>query len=64
MYEAMAAYHECGFDGVMTPDHTPRVVSDEPPGLKGRAFALGYMRGLMQAVMRDALQVMGDRRTT
>ena len=53
MIRAMKAYKDVGYEGVITPDHTPRVVGDEPYGHRGRAFALGYIRAAMQAV--DAL---------
>ncbi len=51
MLAAMRAYKEAGFDGVMTPDHAPKIAGDSD-GLKGRAFALGYMRAAMQMVER------------
>jgi len=34
----------------MMPDHTPRIAGDTGYGHIGRAFAIGYMRALMQAV--------------
>ena len=54
MLDAMVAYRQCGFDGVLTPDHAPRVSGDEGMGFRGRAFALGYMRALLQASQRLA----------
>jgi mannonate dehydratase len=50
MILALKAYKDAGYDGVITPDHTPRVVGDEPYGHRGRAFALGYIRAAMQAL--------------
>jgi mannonate dehydratase len=50
MFKAMRAYKEVGYDGVMIPDHTPGVVDDTGWGHRGRAFALGYMKALVQAV--------------
>ena len=50
MLEAMRAYKEADFDGVITPDHTPRVEGDSGYGYRGRAFALGYIKALMQTV--------------
>ncbi len=50
MLAAMRAYREVGFDGVMTPDHSPRVSGDTPFRRSGMAFALGYMKALMQVV--------------
>jgi mannonate dehydratase len=50
MLEAMRAYHESNFDGVLIPDHTPHVVDDSQWGHRGRAYAIGYMKALMKAV--------------
>ncbi|MEE2657589.1 MAG: mannonate dehydratase [Candidatus Latescibacterota bacterium] len=56
MLAAMAAYKEIGFDGVMRPDHAPFLhgAGDEgdPTGytMLGKIFAVGYMKGLMEAV--------------
>lgn len=50
MIAALKAYRDAGYDGVITPDHTPRVVGDEEYGHRGRAFALGYIRAGMQAL--------------
>jgi mannonate dehydratase len=51
MLASMRAYKEVGFDGLLIPDHSPVVVGDEGGyRFRGMAFALGHMRGLMQAV--------------
>jgi mannonate dehydratase len=50
MLEAMRAYEEVGYTGTLMPDHTPRVAGDGPGARRGIAFALGYMKALMQAV--------------
>jgi mannonate dehydratase len=54
MVEAMRVYREIGFTGPMRPDHVPQLEgeADGEPGytMLGRLFAVGYMRGLMQAV--------------
>ena len=44
MFEAMRAYKEVGFDGVIIPDHAPRVAGDSDYRRQGVTFALGYMR--------------------
>jgi len=49
MVEAIRAYSESGFDGFLTPDHHPHVIGDTAWGHRSRAFALGYMRGLLQS---------------
>ncbi|WP_432826017.1 mannonate dehydratase [Dactylosporangium sp. CA-092794] len=54
MLECMRAYQEVGFDGPLRPDHVPTMAGErnERPGYEtlGRLFALGYARGLGQAV--------------
>jgi mannonate dehydratase len=54
MEAAMQAYHDVGFEGSIRPDHVPTMAGEEndSPGYhdKGRLFAVGYMRGLMQTV--------------
>jgi D-mannonate dehydratase len=53
MVAAMKAYREIGFAGPIRPDHVPQLSGEDEgePGYttKGRLFAWGYMRGLMQA---------------
>lgn len=53
MFEAMRAYAEVGFDGVMRPDHVPVLAGESGEAgytMMGRLFAVGYMRGLIEAV--------------
>jgi len=54
MFAAMKAYYEVGFEGPMRPDHVPTMEGDDNtrPGysLLGRLFAVGYMKGLIEAV--------------
>ena len=56
MYAAMKAYYDIGFKGPIRPDHVPTMAGDsnEHPGYSiiGTLFALGYMRGLMEAVSK------------
>lgn len=53
MVAAMRAYREVSFDGPIRPDHVPQLVGEEDgePGytMRGRLFAYGYIRGLIQA---------------
>lgn len=57
MLAAMRAYKEIGFEGPIRPDHVPTMEGDanDTPGYteRGRLFAIGYMKGLMQAVYAD-----------
>ncbi|MVM29210.1 TIM barrel protein [Spirosoma sp. HMF4905] len=56
MYQAMKAYYDIGFKGPIRPDHVPTMAGDsnEHPGYStiGTLYALGYMRGLMEAVSK------------
>ena len=57
MYEAMKTYYEIGFRGPMRPDHVPTMAGDsnEHPGYSniGALFAIGYMRGLIEAITKS-----------
>jgi len=54
MVAAIRVYREIGFEGPMRPDHVPQLEGETAgePGytMLGRLFAVGYMRGLIQAV--------------
>jgi mannonate dehydratase len=54
MLATMKAYKDIDFDGVLRPDHVPTVEGDsnENAGYSafGRLYAIGYIRGLHQAV--------------
>lgn len=54
MLACMRAYHDIGFEGVLRPDHVPTMEGDvnDRPGYSniGRLYAIGYIRGLQQAV--------------
>jgi len=54
MLACMKAYKEIGFEGVLRPDHVPTMIGDsnEQAGYSniGRLFAIGYIKGLRQAV--------------
>jgi mannonate dehydratase len=54
MYKAMQIYHEVGFDGFFIDDHVPQTLHDTAWGHRGRAFANGYIQGLIQAVKAQA----------
>lgn len=49
MLRALQIYKRNGFDGVLIPDHTPRMSCDAP-WHAGMAFALGYMSAAMAMV--------------
>ncbi len=54
MLECMKAYRDIGFEGVLRPDHVPTMEGDsnEHAGYSsiGRLFAIGYIKGLREAV--------------
>ncbi|HEX2621504.1 MAG TPA: mannonate dehydratase [Phototrophicaceae bacterium] len=54
MLACMKAYRDIGFDGVCRPDHVPTMAGDsnDQAGYSsiGRLFAIGYLKGLRQAV--------------
>ena len=50
---AMRIYLKNGYDGVMVPDHTPQMACDAP-WHAGMAYALGYMRALIQALQAES----------
>ncbi|MCX6067256.1 MAG: mannonate dehydratase [Chloroflexi bacterium] len=60
MLACMRAYRDINFDGVLRPDHVPTVEGDsnENAGYSsfGRLYAIGYIRGLHQAVYSEAGQ--------
>jgi len=53
MAAAVDAYRDVGFEGPARPDHVPTMAGEDNtnPGyhFKGRLFAIGYMRGLLDA---------------
>ncbi len=57
MLACLRAYREIGFEGLARPDHVPTMEGDsnEHAGYSsiGRLFAIGYLKGLRQAVYAD-----------
>ena len=52
MLAALRVYRDVGYDGMLMPDHVPRI--DVPEGnAQAFAFAFGYIRALMQAVAAE-----------
>ena len=58
MLACLRAYKEINFEGVLRPDHVPTVEGDSNDNAGyssfGRLYAIGYIRGLRQAVYADA----------
>ena len=54
MAKAMRIYKEVGYDGVLIPDHVPHSDLDTPWGHRARAFCVGYIKALIQAVKSES----------
>jgi mannonate dehydratase len=54
MYRAMTVYRDVGFDGFFIDDHVPHTHGDTTWGHRGRAFAMGYIQALIEAVQKQA----------
>ncbi|MBZ0301638.1 MAG: mannonate dehydratase [Anaerolineae bacterium] len=57
MLACMQAYYDVGFEGPIRPDHAPTLEgeSNDHPGymIMGKVFAIGYMKGLIEAVEKN-----------
>ena len=53
MLKAMRVYKEVGFDGMMMPDHVPKIEGDRN-NYQGFAFAFGYIKALIAAVAAES----------
>ena len=53
MLKAMRVYKEVGFDGMMMPDHVPKIQGDTN-SYQGFAFAFGYIKALIAAVAAES----------
>jgi mannonate dehydratase len=49
MYKIMKALSEVNFNGIVVPDHVPRIVDSEACELAGEAYIFGYIKALIQA---------------
>jgi mannonate dehydratase len=52
MLKAMRVYKEIGYDGMMMPDHVPRIEGVD--SMTGFVFAFGYIKALIAAVSAEA----------
>jgi mannonate dehydratase len=53
MLKAMRVYKEIGYDGMIMPDHVPKIAGD-PQGLQAFAFTFGYIKALIAAVASES----------
>lgn len=51
--EALRAYRDIGYEGMLCPDHVPQSDAD-PDNERQHSFCLGYFRGLLHALERGA----------
>src|SRR5258705_5897069 len=52
MLKAMRVYKEVGYDGMMMPDHVPKIAAD-PTSYQAFAYSFGYIKALIAAVDAD-----------
>jgi mannonate dehydratase len=53
MIEAIRVYQKVGYDGMLMPDHVPKIEGD-PGGRQAFAFAFGYIQALIQMAGQQA----------
>ena len=53
MIQAMRVYKEVGYNGMIMPDHVPKIEGD-PGGRQAFAFAFGYIQALIQLVSQES----------
>ncbi|WP_436910863.1 mannonate dehydratase [Halosimplex marinum] len=52
-YELLRLLDEVGFSGMMIPDHTPHLEGDTDWEHRGRAYTVGYLRGMLKAMRAE-----------
>jgi len=52
MYKVLQILKKNNFEGVLIPDHTPQMTCDAP-WYAGMAYAMGYMKALLQQIQND-----------
>ncbi|MEP7341788.1 MAG: mannonate dehydratase [Acidobacteriota bacterium] len=53
MLKAMRVYKEIGYDGMVMPDHVPKVASD-PTSMAAFAYSFGYIKALIATVAAES----------
>lgn len=48
--KAMKTYKEVGFDGPIDHDHTPHIDNNTEWDHRGKAYAIGYMKALLDVI--------------
>lgn len=54
MYRALKTYHDGGYRSFFIDDHVPHTHGDTAWGHRGRAFAIGYIQAMIEAVTKGA----------
>ena len=52
MYRALKAYHDGGYSSFFIDDHAPHTHGDTDWGQRGRAFAIGYIQAMIEALAK------------
>ena len=52
-YGVLKLLDEVGFDGVLIPDHTPHLEGDTDWEHRGRAYTVGYLKGMLKAMHEE-----------
>jgi mannonate dehydratase len=60
MLEAVRVYREVGYDGMLMPDHVPRVAGDAE-GAQAFAYTFGYIKALIRTVDGEAERAAQER---
>lgn len=55
---------ELRFNGFIIDDHVPRFVNDSPYGHRGRAYAIGYLKAMLEVAQRERSSACPGGRTT
>lgn len=53
-YDILRTLYEVGFDGVLIPDHVPRLVNESKWRPQGRGYTLGYIKGMLNAIKAES----------
>lgn len=48
-YSILSALRDVGFDGMMIPDHVPKLEGDDKWKHRGRAYTVGYLKGMLKS---------------
>ncbi len=60
-YALLKLLDEVGFSGLMIPDHTPHLEGDSDWEHRGRAFTIGYIRGMLRTMRAEQATQSPDR---